>query len=164
MQNVAQKSDSRIIWPAGQSPASARVFTHNSVDIKASPQQVWSLLIDCVAWPRWYEHCSDVSVLNSGTALQAGARFRFKTLGRYFEPEVVTFEPCRMLVWSAKGPAGTSGSHAWYVEPTATGCQVITEEAQKGLLLLLLGPRIRAELLALHEDWVQSLKKLAEAS
>ncbi len=88
--------------------------------------------------------------------------FRFKTLQHYFEPEVVTFDPCRMLVWSAKGPAGTSGSHAWYIEATPAGCRVVTEEVQKGLLLLILGSRVRTQLLSSHEDWVQSLKKMAE--
>ena len=164
MPDGAQTPDRRIIWPAGHSPASATVFAHNAVEIASSPQKVWSLLIDCVTWPRWYKHCSDVSVLRGGPTLQAGAKFRFKTLRYYFEPEVVTCDPCRMLVWSAAGPAATSGSHAWYIEPTAAGCKVITEEAQKGLLLLFLRSRIRAELLASHEDWVQSLKKLAEAS
>ena len=134
----------------------------NAIDVRASPQQVWSLLVDCVAWPQWYKHCSGVSVLTSGNALQAGTKFRFKTLGRYFEPEVVTFDPCQMLVWSATGPAGTSGSHAWYIEPTATGCKVITEEVQNGLLLVLMRSHIRAELLASHEDWLQSLQGLVE--
>ncbi|RBP08585.1 hypothetical protein DFR50_12567 [Roseiarcus fermentans] len=89
--------------------------------------------------------------------------FRFKTLGYSFEPEVVTFDPYSMLVWSANGPAGTSGAHPWYIEPTQNGCTVITEEAQKGLLLLILARRVRSELLASHEDWVQSLKRLAES-
>ena len=68
-----------------------------------------------------------------------------------------------MLVWSAKGPAGTGGAHAWYIDPTPTGCRVITEEAQHGLLLLLMQSRARADLLTAHEDWVQSLRTLAEA-
>ena len=68
-----------------------------------------------------------------------------------------------MLVWSAKGPAGTSGSHAWHIEPTAAGCRVVTEESQTGLLLRLVGRGIRGELVASHEDWVQSLKRLSEA-
>ena len=67
-----------------------------------------------------------------------------------------------MLIWTARGPAGTSGSPAWLIEPTASGCKVITAEVQKGLLLVLLAKRVRAELLASHEDWVQSLKALAE--
>ena len=151
-----------VVWPAGHSPASARVFAQNTVEIGASPEKVWSLLVDCAAWPRWYKHCADVSVLTGGNGLQAGTRFRFKTLRRYFEPEVVTFEPCRMLVWSATGPAGTSGSHAWFIESTPIGCTVVTEEVQRGLLLVFLRSRLRAALLALHQDWLQSLKTLAE--
>ena len=157
-----EKPDERIIWPPGHSPASAVVFAHNSVEIRASPEKVWSLLIDCLAWPRWYKHCSDVSLIKGGPVLQAGAVFRFKTLQHYFEPQVVTFDPSHMLVWSAKGPAGTSGAHAWYIEARPTGCRVVTEEVQSGLLLLFLGSRVRAQLLSSHEDWVQSLKKMSE--
>ncbi len=163
MLNTAQTRDPEIPWPPTHSPASAVVFAHNEVEIAASPQKVWSLLIDCVAWPGWYKKCSDVSMLKGGPMLGAGSKFRFKTLRTYFEPEVVTFDSCRMLVWSAKGPAGTSGSHAWHIEPTAAGCRVVTEEAQTGLLLRLVGARVRRELVASHEEWVQSLKRLAEA-
>jgi hypothetical protein len=113
-----QIPDSHIPWPAEHTPAKARVFAQNIVDVAASPQAVWSHLIDCVAWPQWYMHCSDVSILRGGWCLSSDSKFRFKTLGFYFEPEVVTFEPHHTLVWSAKGPAGTSGSHAWYIEAT----------------------------------------------
>ena len=98
------------------------VFAQNIVDVAASPETVWSQLVDCVAWPQWYKHCSDVAMLRGGSRLNPESKFRFKTLGLYFEPEIVTFEPHRMLVWSAKGPAGTSGSHAWYIEPSPRGC------------------------------------------
>ncbi|WP_113891168.1 SRPBCC family protein [Roseiarcus fermentans] len=75
MPSDAQTPNRRIVWPRQHSPSSAVVFAHNTVDIRASPQRVWSLLIDCVAWPRWYKHCSDVSILRGGAALQAGANF-----------------------------------------------------------------------------------------
>ena len=162
MPHDAQARDRGIPWPQGHEPASAVVFAHHEVQVEASPQEVWSLLVNCMAWPQWYKHCSDVSVLRGGPSLQAHSKFRFKTLGRYFEPTVVTFEPPRMLIWSAAGPVGTSGSHAWRIEPTASGCKVVTEEAQKGLLLRLLGSFVRTRLLAAHEDWLRSLKALAE--
>ena len=163
MLDGAQSPDPDIVWPRNHSPASAAVFAHNNVEIDAPSQKVWALLIDCVAWPRWYKRCSDVSILKGGPRLEAGSRFRFRTLRTYFEPDIVTFDACRMLVWSAKGPLGTNGSHAWHIEPTASGCRVVTEEVQTGLLLRLVGGRLRGHLVASHEDWVQSLKQLAEA-
>jgi hypothetical protein len=69
-----------------------------------------------------------------------------------------------MLVWSAKGPAGTSGSHAWYIEQRPGGCRVITEESQIGLLLFFLLERTRGRLLASHEEWLRSLTERAEAN
>jgi hypothetical protein len=158
----AQIPDPRISWPTGHEPASSRVFAQNSVDVEATPETVWRLLVDCVQWPSWYEHCSDVSILRGGPILGPGSQFKFKTIGFFFEPVVATFNPYRELSWWAKGPAGTSGAHAWLIEKTPSGCRVITEEAQKGLLLALVGGRTRRRLLAAHETWLRSLKRLAE--
>lgn len=156
-------SDSRIKWPRGHSPGSSVVFAQNTIEIAAPTDTVWSLLIDCVKWPSWYKHCADVSVLRGGPLLGANSKFRFKTLQFYFEPEIETFDSDRMLVWSAKGPAGTSGAHAWYIESTSGGCRVITEEAQKGIFLFFVRSRARRTLLAAHEEWLRALKELAEA-
>lgn len=164
MTNLGQIPDSRIAWPAAHLPTSAMVFAQNTVDITASPEAVWSQLVDCVSWPQWYKHCSDVSILGGGRLISAHSKFRFNTLGFYFEPEVVTFEPRRLLVWSAKGPAGTSGSHAWYIDPRPDGCRVITEESQIGLLLFFLRVRTRNRLLTSHEEWLRALKERAEAN
>lgn len=154
--------DRRIDWPKEHEPASARVFAQNTMDIAAPPEIVWKMLIDCRRWPNWYRHCSDVSVLRDGPLLGATSQFRFKTLGFYFEPEIVRYEPFRLLVWSANGPAGTSGAHAWYIEPTSNGCHVVTEESQRGLLLWIIGHRTRTRLLTAHEEWLRALKVLAE--
>ena len=89
-------------------------------------------------------------------------KFRFKTIGNYFEPDIDIFEPYQMLVWSAKGPLETNGAHAWYIESTPSGCHVVTEEVQNGLLLLLVGNRIRDTLLDAHQEWLDALKRLAE--
>lgn len=155
--------DQSIRWPDGHAPALSRVFAQNAMEIAAAPERIWSLLIDCKAWSSWYRHCSDVSILRSGPLLGPHSKFRFKTLGFYFEPEIDTFEPSRMLVWSAKGPAGTSGAHAWYIEPMQDGCRVVTEEAQKGLLLFFIGARTRNTLLNSHQEWLRALKVLAES-
>lgn len=163
MTQSVQVPDSRIVWPAEHPPASSMVFAQNVIEIVATPDTVWALLIDCVKWPLWYKHCSDVSIVRGGPLLSANTKFRFKTLGFYFAPDIDVFEPSRMLVWSAKGPVGTSGAHAWYIEPTPGGCRVITEEAQKGLLLFFLRSRTRGTLLTSHEEWLRALKALAEA-
>ncbi len=63
MTQSVQIPDSRIIWPPECAPASSMVFAQNTIEIAATPETVWSLLIDCVKWPSWYEHCADVSVL-----------------------------------------------------------------------------------------------------
>lgn len=159
----ARIRDPRMKWPAGHDPQSAVVFAHNEVEVRASPEAVWRHLLDCTRWPQWYEHASEVSILQGGPLLELRSQFRFKTLGRYFEPIVLIFEPAEMLAWSAAGPAGTSGTHAWRIERISMGCKVITEEAQRGFLLGLVRSRVRTQLLTMHENWLQSLKVLSEA-
>jgi hypothetical protein len=163
MPKKSQIPDSRIVWPPENSPALSGVFAQNIIEIAATPDEVWSLLIDCVKWPQWYKHCTDVSILRGGPLLGVNSKFRFKTLNLYFEPEISTFEPSRMLVWSAPGPLGGSGAHAWYIEPTPGGRRVITEEAQRGILSVLLGWNTRRTLLTSHQEWLRGLKELAEA-
>jgi len=153
-----------IDWPKDHEPALARVFAQNTINIAAPPEVVWKQLVDCMRWPNWYSFCSDVSILRDGPLLGPTSQFRFKTLGFYFEPEIVRYEPFRLLVWSAKGPAGTSGAHAWYIEPTSSGCHLVTEESQRGLLLSIIGHRTRKRLLTAHDEWLRALKVLAEKS
>src|SRR5476649_2258707 len=102
----------------------------------------------------WYKHCTDVSILRGGPLLSAQSKFRFKTIGFYFEPDIETFKPFQTLIWSAKGPAGTRGAHAWYIERASGGCLVISEEAQWGVLLSLIGGRTQRTLLTSHEEWL----------
>jgi hypothetical protein len=104
MTKSVQTPDSRIVWPRQYVPASSIVFAQNKIDIAATPGTIWSLLIDCVKWPSWYKHCTDVSILRGGPLLSAQSKFRFKTIGFYFEPDIETFKPFQTLIWSAKGP------------------------------------------------------------
>lgn len=47
MKQSVQIPDSRITWPAGHSLASSMVFAQNTIEIDATSDTVWSLLIDC---------------------------------------------------------------------------------------------------------------------
>ena len=53
MTQSAQIPDPRIIWPKGCGPTGSSVFAQNIIEIAATPNTAWSLLIDCVKWPSW---------------------------------------------------------------------------------------------------------------
>ena len=42
-----------INWPERYLPAKAPFFVHNEIEINASPQVVWSILIQAEQWPGW---------------------------------------------------------------------------------------------------------------
>jgi len=51
MTRSVQIPNLRIIWPPEHPPASSMVFAQNTIEVAATPDKVWSLLIDCVKWP-----------------------------------------------------------------------------------------------------------------
>jgi hypothetical protein len=74
-------------------------------------------------------------------------------------PVATTVEECEApfrLAWSGTG-LGAAAYHSWDVEPTATGCRVITEETQRGLIPSLLRFVLRSLLSFTQERWLAAL-------
>jgi hypothetical protein len=43
-----------IHWPQGFDPSKADLFSHNSLLIHASCEEIWSHIVDATTWPSWY--------------------------------------------------------------------------------------------------------------
>ncbi|MGB5821774.1 MAG: SRPBCC domain-containing protein [Saonia sp.] len=151
-----------INWPAAYEPSKAGFFVHNEIDIKASPEVVWNILIQAETWPSWYEGAEDVNVKNSidGT-LSEDSTFTWKTMGLNFESGIREFEPNSRLSWESKKNS-IKGYHAWLIIPTENGCKLITEESQKGFLTLLEKTFQPKKLEKLHQIWLEEIQQIAE--
>lgn len=51
-----------INWPAEYEPNKSKFFVHNQIEVNASPEKVWSLLVAADVWPEWYQGASSVSI------------------------------------------------------------------------------------------------------
>ncbi|WP_372572595.1 SRPBCC family protein [Ruegeria jejuensis] len=150
-----------IRWPEKYDPKLSAVHVVNSLQMRANSQAVWHHLIHAAAWPQWYSNCSNVVLLGpSGSTLELGEQFRWKTFGMTITCTIEEFEPQRRLAWSAES-FGMSVYHAWLISPRKSGCHVVTEETQNGLI-----PRI-GKLVApnkmhdAHQMWLERLDEIA---
>jgi uncharacterized protein YndB with AHSA1/START domain len=142
-----------IIWPERFKPENCPVHAVNSIDIAAPPEKVWEWLIVPESWPQWYANSSNVVI---DGPLEPGKRFQWRTFGVTIQTEVQEFVPYERLAWHATGFL-LDVYHAWLIEPTPTGCHVVTEETQHGVmprLQKLFMPRRMEEQ---HQIWLEGL-------
>ncbi len=151
-----------IHWPARYEPRDASFFVHNAIDIDAPPEVVWELLLRAEEWPRWYEGAADVKVLDANAGvLSAQASFSWSTMGLDFTSTITELVPNERLSWESR-KSTIQGYHAWLITPTPTGCRVVTEESQHGLLTTMQKIFVPQKLHRLHDRWLAEMKRLAE--
>ena len=162
--SIAQPYGAKINWPADYLPEDADFYIHNKIQINASPEVVWDLLVNAEDWPNWYEGMSNVAILNSDNPqLQATSEVRFTTMNRDFNGFIREFEPYERLAWETKNEK-LAAYHAWLIIPNAQGCLLVTDEVQKGKLANMQKLFLPNKLKNLHDVWLVGFKEKAEQS
>lgn len=151
-----------IEWPEKFEPNNSKFYVENEVEINASPEIVWPLLIDALKWESWYEGAKDVSLKDkTESTLKSNTVFEWKTMGLKFESTVEQYEPYRLLAWESKKKSIQS-FHVWLIIPTEKGCKVITAESQNGWLTFFEKTFQSKKLKRLHYIWLAELKTKSE--
>lgn len=149
-------------WPTGFEPGNSRVHARNEITIAAPPERVWRWLIRAGNWPAWYNNSGDIRFQNApGPDLALGTKFIWKTFGATVKSTVLTFDPPHELGWDGSGWLPVY--HGWTLEPSGAGTRVVTEECQNGILGAIGSWYLRPMLLKGHQNWVESLKRVAES-
>jgi hypothetical protein len=148
-------------WPAGSGPDGAPVYTYNELDVAAPPERVWAWLVRATAWPSYYDNASNVRFVDGGGPdLALGARFTWTTFNVTVDTTVTECEPHARLAWRAK-TFGGGGYHGWVIVPSASGCRVVTEETQRGIVPSVGRWFLRRGLLTQHQRWLEGLARVA---
>lgn len=159
---LSQPYPSQISWPEDFIPEEAGFFVHNEIEIKASPEKVWNILLAAETWPEWCEGASNVKVTSSEDGiLKENSVFEWKTMGLDFESTIQEFEPYSRLSWVSIKKS-IKGYHAWLIIPTQDGCKLVTEESQHGFLTFLEKTFQPKKLEKLHQIWLEKIKEKAE--
>ncbi len=149
-----------IRWPAQFEPARAAVHVRNELLMAAPTGAVWDILIRAAEWPAFYDNARDVAIEGGGSDLFAGARFTWKTFGVRLESAVEEFAPPERIAWRAK-TVGVLAYHAWLITPTDTGCHVLTEETQHGVLARAGKLLFPSRMGVWHQRWLEGLAERA---
>lgn len=152
-----------VVWPAEFRPEESRWYVYNEIEIYAKPEVVWNILIEAHQWHTFYKGVqSPVVYLDSAaTCLRNGLSFKMHTMGLHLVPQMKEFVPNERMSWEVRRRDLTA-YHAWVIVPTATGCRLITPEAQNGFLTFLQRVFQPNKLLKLHDKWLKAIKDKAE--
>lgn len=120
---------------------------HTTIDIDASPQRVWDVLIDFPRHASWNPFFAAVEGKPEvGSTLRIAARKDDGTEGMVFRPEVLDAEPGRRLRWKGKlfVRGLFDGTHDFRLEALeGGGTRFHHSEEFRGLLVPLFGGVLR---------------------
>jgi uncharacterized protein YndB with AHSA1/START domain len=150
-----------IKWPEDMAPSRCPIHFTNERAVAASPETIWSLLVDPRAWPSFYPGVAHVQLLEGHESLRLGTRFETNLAGQDVSAFVAEFEPVTRIAWSG-GPKGSEESkayHAWIITPTPNGCHLWTEETMRGPLWIELAKKAPDAFWRTHEKLLADLAK-----
>jgi len=103
-----------------------------SIDIDATPDQVWSVLADATAWPTW-----DSGVLRVDGTVAEGSKIALTSSvdpTRAFKIRVTELSPSRRMVFAGGMPLGLfRGVRTYDVTPTGATTRFTMREDYSGL-------------------------------
>lgn len=156
------EAENKIQWPEKFNPKTSDFYIHNEIEINASPEQVWQLLIQSKNWINWYDGIQNIKFEDSTQQnLTKFTKVFWNSMGQSLNNIVTELLPKERLAWTFE-EAKIQGHHAWLIIPTAYGCKVITDESQTGKLAKLQKVFLPRKLMKQHEKWLWLLKQEAE--
>ncbi|HXH97540.1 MAG TPA: SRPBCC domain-containing protein [Gaiellaceae bacterium] len=138
----------------------ARAKAYASIEVAATPEAVWSLLVDIPRWPDWNPQVRSASLegpLDAGTRLT----FRFGRRPGALHSQIRLVEPCRLLAWTGT-LFGTSTAHVYRLEAVGGQTRVSSEASWDGLLVRMLSRPLSMLMRRANLAGIQHLKREAE--
>ena len=150
-----------INYPDEFDPKRASVFVRNELEMTVAPEAVWAWLVRADLWSTWYPNAADMSIEGgTGSELSNGTRFRWRTFGVTIDSTVREFVPFERIAWDGHA-LGVHVYHAWLIEKRDTGCRVLTEETQNGVLTRLGHLLTPQRMSKFHQIWLEQLHRQA---
>lgn len=133
-----------------------------SIHINATPEKVWSVLVDVGAWNQWDPSCERIEgTVALGNTVKA---FTKMAPGRAFPVKVAALDENRFMAWEGGMPLGLfKGRRTFVLTPNADGVDVEVKEVFTGPMVKLIGKSI-PDMTVPFQEFVQGLKDRSEAS
>jgi uncharacterized protein YndB with AHSA1/START domain len=152
-----------IDWPEDMTPSRSPIHFTNELEVEASPETIWSLLVDPTAWPAFYPGVEHVQLLDGHDSLRLGTRFETNLAGQDVFASVQEFEPMTRIAWGGHPKASevSKAYHAWIITPTLKGCHLWTEETMQGSFWIELAKNAPDGFWRTHEKLLAALAMVA---
>lgn len=132
-----------------------------STHIRATPEEVWAILVDGTNWTRWNPSIDKVE----GTIAPNGTLKVYTKLspGRAFPVRVSEFVAPRRMVWTGGMPLGLfTGVRTYTLEPSEGGVMFAMREEFSGLMAPLIARSI-PDMQPSFNEFASALKRRAES-
>lgn len=128
--------------------------------IRASPEKIWTILIDGASWPQWDPSCEKLEGrITPGEKLKA---FTKLSPGRAFPVKVSEFVPHQKMTWTGGMPLGLfKGVRTFTLTPRGDQVEFTLHEVFSGPMLALIGGSI-PDMSDAFQKFVEGLKRRAE--
>jgi uncharacterized protein YndB with AHSA1/START domain len=152
-----------INWPEDMTPSRSPIHFTNELEVAASPETIWSLLVDPKAWPAFYPGVEHIQLLDGHDSLRLGTRFETNLAGQDVFASVQEFEPMTRIAWGGypKASEPSKAYHAWIITPTPKGCHLWTEETMQGSFWIELAKNAPDGFWRTHEKLLAALAMVA---
>jgi hypothetical protein len=130
-----------------------------TIEIDASPEQVWAVLTDLAAYPQW-----NPVFPNASGQVAVGQRLAYRPpagRGMTIRPKVLAAQPGAELRWALSLPGIMGGEHSFTLTAVGDGTRLVQSETFRGLLVPLSGKAIAAAQ-ASYATLNQALKERVE--
>ncbi len=134
-----------------------------AVNIAATPERIWAVLIEVEKWPEWTASMNGVQRLDPG-ALGPGSKARIR------QPklpatvwQVTDFRPAESFTWVAKSLGSVTVAEHKIIPQPSGQCTVVLTARQSGFLAPILGPLISRMTRRYVDMEAQGLKCRCEA-
>ena len=101
-------------------------IVQRNVQIKASPQETMSLLIDASRWPEWYPGMTDIDIAAPFPEVGGKVAFKVKSAGMSMPitETVLDYQPDKLQLFQMEGML--SGRARWELAPEGDGTRLTT--------------------------------------
>ena len=120
----------------------AQITASGTVEVSATPAEVWTILSDIAGWPSWNADVREARLLGD---LAPGSRFTWRAGPGTITSVLRSVEPERELGWTGS-TMGVHAVHVWRLEATPRGTRVTTEESWTGWPTRLMHKRMERTL------------------
>ena len=136
----------------------APVKIRQIIQVKATPEKVWSVLTNIDGWPGWNP---DIPNAKLNGQLIPGTTFDWKSGGTKIHSKLHTVQPFEKFGWTGKA-MGSLAIHNWTLTKNGNETEVLVEESMDGFLVKLLKGMMQKTLDKSSASWLQHLKTESE--